>query len=176
MPRKHPTGVMVMTTGEFFASEAAAEGKGRSGGDLMNEYLDEMEADMQRHAAELMGDSEGLLGLLKAFDEGCEEEDRLGIESIITMLDAGVSSSVRSTAGLIIAIARLADAREVALCYEWSHFFGSFYDPPENDENVVVLSDEELLGCLRDRVASSDAPWLDESLEKAREFVEKKSA
>src|SRR5512144_1763517 len=46
MPRKDPmTGVMVMTTMEFFDSEARREGKGRTAGELLSDFVDDMEKE-----------------------------------------------------------------------------------------------------------------------------------
>src|SRR5271166_829001 len=54
MPRKDPfTGCSVLTLPEFFASEAKAEGLGRTGSEVMAETFDEIGREEEAHAARI---------------------------------------------------------------------------------------------------------------------------
>lgn len=165
MPYKHPTGVMVQTVGEFFASEAAAEGAGRSGGDLMSEFFDDMEADIRRHVEEERRDNDGLLRALKSFDEGCDEEDRLHIEEVLDIVDVDRRHGARQSEGYSIARVRAARGT-MFVRYEWWEDAGTYYDPPEGEVNLQVVTRDDVLAHLRERVklADGDDAWFVESL------------
>ena len=60
MPRKDPvTGCMVMTMPEFLADEAKREGKGRSGGDILGDIMQEMAQADEEQAKRIESDPEG---------------------------------------------------------------------------------------------------------------------
>lgn len=70
MPRKDPiSGCMVMTMPEFLNAEAEREGKGRTGGDILEEILTDMGEDDKRCSEDLKDDHSEIFAL---FWEDCK--------------------------------------------------------------------------------------------------------
>jgi hypothetical protein len=158
MPRKHPTGVMVQTYGEFFSAEAKAEGKGRSGGEVMTEHLDSMDDEARVEGERLRADIEGANRRLLDYDQGGDPEDRLGFAQVIDILDAGYQHSFSTSGGYLLTVVRMLDGTAKIFGLSWTSFSGSFYEPPDYDEACAERTRDEAVAQLAKLTERQDAP------------------
>jgi hypothetical protein len=146
------TGCSVMTLPEFWSAEAAAEGKGRSGGDIAEDFYNEMakeeEAERQRffEPASLV---RHVNSAIAEYDD--DPEARYGFK-VTTLLDLhedqDFSSGLRGSEIGFTAKFTCDDGKERWLNYsEWSDH-GSRWDPPDGGREVTVITDEKKLAEL----------------------------
>ena len=139
MPKKDPiTGCMVMTTDEFWAHEAKREGKGRCGGDLLMEYLEDLdkeEAEYEKRMRQKENAEKFISGLWEDF-ESCEPgvvEKPLEIGRVLEV----VTKNRYSDSYLkITALARKVDGTIGKICAWESSTSGSFYEPPDGEMDI----------------------------------------
>lgn len=151
MPRKDPvTGVMVMTTGEFFAKEAEREGKGRSGGELMSEMFADMEKSRQETEAEYRNPEFALKTLIEAIKnensyltENHADDIANGTVQLIDepvrvteVFDVEYKENFGGRSLLLSVVAERKDGTSGVLeLREW-YSRGSFYEPPDGETDV----------------------------------------
>jgi hypothetical protein len=144
MPRKDPiTGCTVMTLGDFWSSEAKHEGKGRSAGELAEEFHDEMEAD-RKACEDRYRDPEYALKVLKSAVErwNSYEPDATPLPvpvEVIEVIEVELGQGFRESILHLRARARYAGDEtlvEDIIELNDSHTSGSFYEPPDGDMNV----------------------------------------
>lgn len=144
MPKKDSiTGCMVMTTGEFFQSEAEHEGKGRSGGELMSETLDEIAGSYEEEEKRWKENLSDTLSFLQkaveeynGFDPDPDFPPLAKPVSIEEVLDVQVGGSFRTSTLLIKARAKKEDSSEGTIVYKSWHSSGSYYEPPDGDVSI----------------------------------------
>lgn len=144
MPKKDPiTGCTVMTTGEFFQSEAEREGKGRSGGELMsemfNEIADSYEEEEKRWKENLPDTLAFLQKEIDEYNDFDPDPDFPPVAkpiSIEEVLDVQVGGSFRTTTLLIKARCKKEDGSEGTIVYNSWHSSGSYYEPPDGDISI----------------------------------------
>lgn len=142
MPKIDPiTGCTVQTLPEFWAGEAEREGKGRSGGDLMAEFFDDLDADCRREEARLSEPAAALDYLQAKVREwnGLDPDLRpVPLPVVVDVVESvTVTQSFRSSSTSLTAIVRTAGRRWYRLDVSEEHWSGSFYEPPDYDCNVV---------------------------------------
>jgi hypothetical protein len=138
MPRKDPvTGCNVMTTAEFFADEAKREGKGRSGGKLMDEFMDDMEKDRKATEDRFREPIVALDVLKSAIERGNDGSDVFfpQVAEVLEVLEAQYSQSTRDSSLWLRARCRRVDGVEDVACFGESHSAGGQLEPPDYDEN-----------------------------------------
>jgi len=151
MPRIDPiTGCSVMTTGEFWNAEAHQEGQGRSGGDLMVDFYEEMEADTRTREQEFRDNPEALLALVneaaKLWIDGVDPEDLDGVcfpgnfKRVIEVMDSTIQDGMRNSSTSVTAKYEMNDGTNHTIMYsEWSSS-GSFYEPPDFESEFKILA------------------------------------
>lgn len=150
MPRIDPiTGCPVMTTGEFWNEEAQREGQGRSGGDLMGDFYDELAQDEARREQEMRNNPEALLAMVneaaKAWCDGVDPEDLDGVcfpgnfVRVVDVLEAKVSDGMRQSSTSVTAKYEMGDGRTRTIQYSEWYSGGSFYEPPESESEFKIL-------------------------------------
>lgn len=145
MPKIDPvTGCTVMTMSEFWRSEAQAEGSGRDGADLADDFYADMGAEAERET-ERMRDPVEALRALKAYDDQEEPEHRLGggIVSVRRVLHADFTQSARSSEGGIVAEVECSDGSARFVRWGFSSWDGSRMEPPEYDESLDEITEAE---------------------------------
>jgi hypothetical protein len=140
MPRIDPeTGCNVMTTGEFWASEAAREGKGREPGELMEDFANDMEND-RKQCEDQYRDLTYTLGVLveavNRMNECIETPLPLPVE-VIEVIEVNFGQGMRESGLFLRARARRADGVEDIIELQTWHDSGSRMEPPDGDENVT---------------------------------------
>lgn len=142
MPRKDPmTGCTVMTTGEFWAKEAEAEGKGREPWELMNDFWQELEADSERCRQQMLKPAYAFETIRREMIEinGCvaeEDQYRFDLVRVVRVIDADMSQNLRSSSEGFTAVVDTTDGRK--LCHFWSsHSSGSYWEPPDYDSELT---------------------------------------
>jgi len=135
---------MVMTMPEFLNAEAEREGKGRTGGDILVDIFEEIDADSRKMEDELRK-PENALDLIKQALKDAEEywEDEYGegekvpeIVEVIHIIDLHVSQNFSSSGQVFRAEVKDSKGR---LCYfehSYSHWSGTRLDPPEEDSTM----------------------------------------
>jgi len=140
MPRKDPTtGVMVMTTGEFFEMEAKREGKGRSGIELMSDFIDQFEADRLEEERKLKDPKTALVKINDAINEYnlYDEEIRLPVaEEVLEVVSAECCDTVRQTGFKITAKCKRSGGVVDTVTIETCYTYGTRMDPPEGETLV----------------------------------------
>jgi predicted ribosome quality control (RQC) complex YloA/Tae2 family protein len=154
MPKIDPiTGCTVMTQAEFWASEAKREGKGRCGGDLMQDFYEEMAAeeraeedrlkDPERAKEEFNREiqvtresgQETLDWLKKRGEEPDPGEVTMAnfplVESVLEVLEAEYSGGFRGSKVSITARCLRSGGVEDVLEMAMEYFSGSRIDPPD---------------------------------------------
>lgn len=142
MPRKDPhTGCMVMTMGEFFNAEAAREGKGRSGAEVMSDMFDEIDqsyrAEEQRwrdNPADLLDHLQTVIKEYNVFDP--EAEQYPIPVSIVEILELKVDGSMRTSTFHVRARCTKEDGTEGILTLSSCQHSGSMSEPPDYDCEV----------------------------------------
>jgi hypothetical protein len=145
MPKIDPvTGCAVMTMSEFWRSEAQAEGLGRDGADVADEFYADLDKENE-HEAERMRDPVEALRVLKAYDDQEEPAHRLGggIVSLRRVLCAGSGLRVNASEGSIVAEVECADGSARFVRWSFSSWGGSRLDPPEYDESLDEITEAE---------------------------------
>lgn len=136
-----------MTHAEFWAAEAEAEGKGRSGGELMADMFDDIEAEYAKASADLKNDPDTILKTMRSWyipeddswswDEGDEPE--WVPEAIVEVEEAEVGGDFGGSGWMAVAKVRCSDSEVRRLKVTENTTHGSFYEPPDYDLNVEVL-------------------------------------
>lgn len=140
MPKIDPhTGCEVMTTPEFWASEARSEGLGRSGAELQSDFMDELADDLRAEESRLR---EGALGTLqeavREWNEADPEESPIPLpEVILDVLEAHVRASFRSSGFSLKARVRATGGLVGVLSVTSESFAGSWAEPPDYEINVI---------------------------------------
>lgn len=146
MPKTDPiTGCSVMTVPEFWASEARAEGQGRTGSALMADFYAELDAASAEEEARLR-DPAHLLPLLqeevKAWNEADPEMPPVpGPVAIIEVLDAHDRDRVRSSTTTVRCRVRDGAGKTGVLTLASSSYAGDFYEPPSTETNIAYEAD-----------------------------------
>lgn len=139
MPKKDPiTGCEVMTVGEFFQDEANREGKGRTGGDILNETLSEMDQGYQEEEARWTSKPDELLLRLqeevKEYNELDPEAEQVSKPiSIVEILEVKCSGGMRSSEFSCRVKATKEDGSVGIIKLKSWYTHGTFYDPPDGE-------------------------------------------
>lgn len=139
MPKRDPiTGCTVMTTAEFFNEEAEREGKGRCGGELFNDYLDDMEKDRKETEDRYRDPAFARNTLKTAIDQfnECAEPALPQVREVLEVLEASFTQGVRESGLWLRARCIRADGAEDILCYGESSFSGDRINPPDGDSEM----------------------------------------
>lgn len=131
------TGCTVMTLPEFWAGEAAQEGRGRSGGELMMEFYQEMD-DSQRKQEEEMKEPAVALKMLaqtaKDWNDGDPDEGAVPEpESVIEVKMVRVGGGTNGSTTEIVARCRTKNGQTGEYALKSSYWVGSRMEPPEED-------------------------------------------
>lgn len=145
MPRKDPmTGCLVMTLPEFLNAEAEREGKGRTGGDILQDIYSEMAGEDERISAEMAKPESALKTIQDAIKESreyCDEEYAESVPEIVqvvNVIEAKYSGSFKSHSTSLKAEA-LSDAGKLYYVWSWSsEYYGSMWEPPDGDGNICI--------------------------------------
>jgi len=116
MPKIDPvTGCEVLTMAEFWAAEAEHEGKGRSGGELFCEMLDEIDKDSRRMEKELNGNALEVLRSPLYFDKNQDHdgESCLAVTEVLEIEESSFSQGFGGQKGKLVAKVRLIDGSVV---------------------------------------------------------------
>lgn len=158
MPRIDPmTGVPVMTT-EFWSAEAEHEGQGRSGGEVMTDFYEEMEREARLDEILMWEEAFGQLVALaqdevRWWKEGEEwfnasrgqpwgvgmeraERPRMPVECL-EVIDVKLNEGLRDQSGTIIARVVADDGLTYRLTATWSHYGGTMWEPPDDDQELT---------------------------------------
>jgi len=142
MPKIDPeTGCEVMTEAEFWKGEADNEGEGRSGGDLRDDFYDEMEKDRKQSEDRYREPKEALDALqraVKSFNEGLDEDEAklpLPVE-VLEVLEVRLGQGLRESSLLLRARATYLDGQIDIIEFESWSTAGSRSEPPDHDESV----------------------------------------
>jgi hypothetical protein len=135
MPRKDPiTGCMVMTAAEFFADEAEREGKGRTGGELLSEMMQDIADEEGNEVKRLLSNPPDLVQMFQeAFNanEELADDPHEDVEAVLQVLAARVHYGMRETSVKILAQVQVAVERVLYCFYSSYDYSGSFYEPPD---------------------------------------------
>jgi|LauGreDrversion4_2_1035121.scaffolds.fasta_scaffold59716_5 hypothetical protein len=139
MPYNHPVlGVPVMTTGEFWVSEAKKEGKEAS--EIMGDFYDEIAQDCANAEESLKNNFSAIFEMLKGHydvDPECSEFEPVEVLSV-EMTKVNYSFSKDSTS--FIAMVKCADGLKRLVQYSQTSYHGSYMEPPDFDSDCRVLS------------------------------------
>ena len=142
MPRIDPmTGVTVMTTAEFFMSEAEREGKGRSGAEVMTDTFAgiaaEMDADEQRERLFFSDPANAWEAIRHMLREELEaEESQLQAVELVGVLAVSSKQSMRGSSLGIEAHVKFNDGAVRRVQWSFQHWAGSYWEPDDYDESV----------------------------------------
>jgi hypothetical protein len=137
----------VLTPAEFFTLEAEMEGKGRSGGDLLEEFLQDMEAELRRQEDQYR-DPAFLLSVLRdqvaAWNEEMEQEDRIEMPAeICQVLEVHLRENVRSSRLELKALVLNEKQERGEIWYIGMYHSGSLLEPPETDINIRWIPSQD---------------------------------
>lgn len=139
MPKIDPiTGCQVMTMGEFWQAEAEREGK--TPGELQDEFYQMIDEDNRNVENDMREDALNLLRSPSFDDDKLEivGECSLAVTKIVEILDCESNQSFRESGGMLRAKVLLATGEcVIAKWTSWSSP-GSFYEPPDGEEYVIV--------------------------------------
>lgn len=149
MPRKDSfTGCQVMTLPEFFASEAKAEGLGRTGSEVMAETFDEIGREEEAHAARISQPDEAR-DILNAAMKECRDADPAMVSDpdnfpfevtrVTSVQKPHASFGGRTTKEGFVATCECNDNQTRTLRYESWQSGGSGYDPPDGETTVEIV-------------------------------------
>lgn len=141
MPKIDPvTGCTVMTTAEFWSSEAEKEGKGRSGGDLRDDFYDELEKDRlaeENRYRDHMVLLETMVEATKAWNEAMAGDGYVPLPTgVIELVEVHVGQTFRSSSLKLVARLRSEEGSGLYMLERWSDY-GTRLDPPDGDENLT---------------------------------------
>lgn len=146
MPRKDPiTGCEVMTTAEFWQAEAEKEG--RSAGQLQDDFFNEI-ADIEQKEIEKLADVENVLNILREYvistNEYVDEEDKYSFQftKVLEVWNNSYSCAFRGTSFEFCAKAKCDDEKIREVEFSSWQSSGSFYEPPDMEENLKILKEE----------------------------------
>lgn len=145
MPKIDPmTGCEVLTLGEFLAEEAAHEGKGRSGGELLAEMFTEIDNDARREEEYLRDPVKLLPRLLEAVTE---ERDALQGEDdavlppiprrVLRVLSASVRFGTSKSEEHVACEAEVEDGSVWFFAIDHRSWAGSRMEPPDADTQLT---------------------------------------
>jgi|SRR5579885_1021169 len=141
MPRKDPiTGCNVLTMGEFLSQEAEREGKGRTGGDILSDMMEEVGKEEEARCAQLRTPTEAM----RLLNEGIKESDEADPEyafgykvvGVLKVWAASASFGMRQSSEGFRAQCKCDDGKERTLSFTTWHSSGSFYEPPDGETTV----------------------------------------
>lgn len=145
MPRIDPiSGCTVMTHQEFWAAEAATEGKGRTASDLMADFFNELDAanavQADRYRTDLAWTTEQLRAAIADYNDGVDPGEELpSLVRVLEVLEADVQDGVRSSS-LFIRVRALRAASpepiEDILDYTDVATSGSRMEPPDRESSL----------------------------------------
>lgn len=145
MPHKDPvTGCTVLSIAEFWQHEAASEGRGRSGADLMTEFFQELAQDANtqatRYRSDLAYTRAELQKALADFNLDLPPEDQLPpLLDVLEVVDADVRDGLRNSS-LFLRVRALRQsptgAVEDLLTLAATYHYGSRLDPPDEETTV----------------------------------------
>jgi len=142
MPKIDPiTGCSVMTEGEFWSNEAAREGKGRSGGDLREEFWNEIDAEAERVAAEWRK-PEVALALLNGCEGFDDENEEPVIAEVLEVESSMFTQNIRSSSGQFVARVKTEAGDELRVRYSIWNTSGTRIDPPDGDEYWETVKED----------------------------------
>ena len=166
MPRTDPiTGCQVMTQAEFWVSEAKHEGKGREPWELQSEMFQEMADDEERTRQKMLEDTEGAYrDLIRYWNDIREDQvsamkewgtpvpvqlmldktDEFGWykpRRVIEIVHADYSGGFNQTSGRVVMRVLFSGGRIRLVSHDYWSSSGSFYEPPDGEDNVMVLPD-----------------------------------
>jgi hypothetical protein len=139
MPRKDPhTGVMVMTTGEFWAD--MAKRNGTTPAEEMHSFYDDMEKDRLEYENRLRQPASALNFLLDSV-KGWQDEDNPMLKpvAVLHVLSVEYHHSLKSSSTGMAAHCTKEDGSEGVLVAKVSDYAGSYIDPPDADGEVFWL-------------------------------------
>lgn len=145
MPKIDPvTGCEVLTLGEFLAEEAAHEGAGRSGGELLAEVFQEIDNDARREEENLRDCGKLLPRLLEAVVE--EREALAGEEGaelppipceVLRVLSASVHLGMSRSEEHVSCEARVEDGSVWFFAIDHRSWAGTRMEPPDYDAQLT---------------------------------------
>jgi len=156
MPRTDPiTGCQVMTNAEFWQSEADLEGKGRTAGEVMSDFMEDVANENEREAERNRDPELALNHLREAADEDLaawlewRETDTSNEpappipERVIEVIESEYNSGFKTTTMKLSAIVMCDDGQKRKATLNYSSYSGDFYEPPSDDweltwEEIVV--------------------------------------
>lgn len=150
MPKIDPmTGCEVLTLGEFLSEEAAHEGKGRSGGELLAEMFAEIDNDSRQEEENLRDPVKLLPRLLEAV---IEERDALQGEDVelppipckvTRVLSASVRLGMAKSEEHVSCEAEVEDGSVWFFAIDHVSWAGSRMEPPDADTLLTYRRTEE---------------------------------
>lgn len=141
MPKIDPiTGCTVMTQGEFWASEAAHEGKGRAAWEVRDEFYADMDAEYVAEEKRL-SDDKVALDLLR---EKIAEWNKLDPEikpvplpvEVLCVESVTLDRGFRNSGVNLTALCRMGNNTRFRITLDEHHYSGSFYEPPDYDIDI----------------------------------------
>ena len=143
MPKKDPvTGCTVMTPAEFWNAEAEAEGLGRTGGDLMHDFFDDLDKERAKTEDEFRKPDVAFDYIKDAVEEWNDADSEGAVPApirIVEVLDVQIKCGSRESGEMIKARAvRLDNGVEVedVITVSSCTYYGGPMDPPDWDGNV----------------------------------------
>jgi len=141
-----------MTTAEFWVSEAENEGKGRSGGDVAEDFYTDL-------AKEEAKEEERLYDTVRAFDylEGiakdwiehdpdwAEDENFPMPVKVIKVLDVQFTGQVMHQKTSMRVLAKAEDGQSYVYDLWYAYWSGSYLDPPEEDGDITWIAAKYLI-------------------------------
>ena len=132
------TGCSVMTTSEFWSSEAEQEGKGRNGSDLMLEFLDDMDNEIRNEENKLRNPNEALTmlqGVVKEWNDYGDVDYVPNPEQVLEVLEVRINTNFKCDKTYLKA--RVCSGNQVGiLTVSQSSYAGSWSEPPDYELNV----------------------------------------
>jgi len=135
------TGCRVMTEAEFWNAEAGAEGKGRTGGDVYEDFIDDWAKEEEKERDRLR-DPEQAFSMLKDMVDAWIDSDPdviLNIPTkVIRVLDVKFRATISSNKTLRL-IAEAEDGHMYIYNVWFQYWAGSMMDPPEEDGEIDCI-------------------------------------
>jgi len=135
-----------MTQAEFWVSEAENEGKGRSGGEVMEDFYDDLAKESKKEEERLY-DTDNAFEYLKEvsdmlidYDPAVVEEDNFPVPvEAVKVLNVDFSGQVMSQKTSLRVLAKATDGELYIYDLWFAYYSGTYLDPPEEDGDIAWI-------------------------------------